>query len=169
MMRKYLNSLYPAILRIAYCVLRRHHTQYEPVPQVRNLMILLIFTVWLAACSNASGNTLPDSTTLGKGDAEAGQTVFAENGCVACHAVTSDAPPGIGPSLAGVAGRSQETIQNPDYSGAAETVDAYLWESITNPSVYMAQAHSTTMPNTYQQSLEEQEIADLVAYLLTLN
>ena len=132
-------------------------------------MMLLIFAVWLTACNNASGNTLPDPTTLGKGDAQAGQTIFAENGCVACHAVTSDAPPGIGPSLAGVASRSREAIQKPDYTGAAETVEAYLWESITNPSVYLAQEQGATMPNTYQQSLEEQEITNLVAYLLTLN
>src|SRR5262245_22581630 len=147
-MRKYLNSIYPAVFH--------------------NLLILLIFTAWLAACNNAGGNTLPDSATLGKGDAEAGQAVFAGNGCVACHAVTSDAPPGIGPSLAGVASRSRETIQKPEYTGAAETVEAYLWESITNPSVYLAQEHGATMPNTYQQSLEEQEIANLVAYLMTL-
>jgi nitric oxide reductase subunit C len=136
---------------------------------LNNLMILLIFMVWLAACNNASGDTLPDSATLGNGDAEAGQTVFAENGCAACHAVTSDAPPGIGPSLAGVASRSRETIQKPDYTGAAETVEAYLWESITNPGVYLAQEHGATMPTTYRQSLEDQEIANLVAYLLTLN
>ena len=132
-------------------------------------MVFLILTVWLAACNNASGNTLPDPTTLDKGDAEAGQAVFTENGCMACHAVASDAPPGIGPSLAGVTSRSREIIQRPDYTGAAETVEAYLWESITNPSVYVAQDHGAAMPTTYQQSLEEQEIANLVAYLLTLN
>jgi nitric oxide reductase subunit C len=133
-------------------------------------LVILMIILGLSACSNSSAaeNSLPDPATLNNGDAAAGQAAFASNGCVACHAVEADAPPGIGPSLVGVAGRSRETIQSPDYTGQADTVEAYLWESIIHPQAHIIEGHMTTMPATYQQSLEEQEIADLVAYLLTL-
>lgn len=138
------------------------------MPSSIKKLLMLFSVLWLSACSNTAENSLPGPDALNGGNADAGQAVFAGNGCVACHAIDADAPPGIGPSLVGIAGRSRETIQSPDYTGKAETVEAYLWESITDPQIYIIEGHVTTMPATYQQSLEEQQIADLVAYLSTL-
>jgi hypothetical protein len=65
--------------------------------------------------------------------------------------------------------RSAETIQRPHYTGQAKTVEAYLQESLLAPEVYVVPGFGAgLMPNTYGNDLTKQEIADLVAFMLTL-
>lgn len=104
-----------------------------------------------------------------------GENVFrtAVPGCHVCHSTT----PGVnmaGPSLAGVVTRAQAIIDAEDYQGDAEDVEAYLRESIVDPSSHlvpgaMYSAGGTSfMPNTYVDSLTEEQIDQLVAYMATL-
>ncbi len=114
-------------------------------------------------------------------DAAAGDTVtqgrqtFDSAGCGACHSLE----PGVllvGPSLAGVARRAEERVREAEYTGAARDAEAYLRESIADPSAYIAapaEKHATPqglsyMPNVYSTTLDPQAADDLVAYLLTL-
>jgi nitric oxide reductase subunit C len=93
--------------------------------------------------------------------------------CNACHSTA----PGVnmaGPSLAGVAGRAQQMIASPNYKGEARDVKSYLEESIRSPSAHLVpgQMYSANgqsfMPNTYAQDLSDEQIDQLVEYLLTL-
>jgi len=93
--------------------------------------------------------------------------------CSACHSVA----PGVnlaGPSLAGVSQRAEQVMASADYKGSADSAEAYIRESIRTPSAYlhpgeMFSAGGTSfMPNTYAESLTDEQIEDLVAYLSTL-
>ncbi len=104
-----------------------------------------------------------------------GKRTFAEAGCAACHSLE----PGVelvGPSLAGVAVHAEQRIHDPGYRGQARDAEAYLRESIAEPSVFIAPPrakHATPegvsyMPSVYSATLSPQATEDLVAFLLTL-
>ena len=103
-----------------------------------------------------------------------GEALFgtATPACNACHSIA----PGVnlaGPTLAGIATRALETIASPEYAGSADSVEAYIRESITKPSAYlhpgeMYSAGGTSfMPNNYAESLTDEQIDQLAAYLAT--
>ncbi len=103
-----------------------------------------------------------------------GQAVFNGPGaCASCHRLT---PGGalVGPSLAGVGTRAGERIHESDYHGGARSADAYLRESILEPSRFIVPGANysaggrSLMPDGYGQSLQPEQINDLVAYLETL-
>ncbi|MEJ6654763.1 MAG: c-type cytochrome [Pseudomonas sp.] len=104
-----------------------------------------------------------------------GENVFrtAIPACVACHSLAPGAD-GAGPSLAGVATRAELLVGESDYSGQATDIEGYLRESILNPSAHlntggMYSANGMSfMPTTYGESLSEDEIEQLVAFLATL-
>jgi nitric oxide reductase subunit C len=93
--------------------------------------------------------------------------------CNACHSTA----PGVnmaGPSLAGVAARTEALIASPEYKGEARDVKSYLIEAIRAPSahvvpgaMYSANGQSF-MPNTYANDLSAEQIDQLAEYLQTL-
>ena len=86
----------------------------------------------------------------GGGDAANGQALFTTNGCSACHSTGTDTV--VGPGLAGVSQRGD---------------DAYLTESIKSPNAVVAEGFAPLMPAF--PALSDGNVADLVAYLKTLN
>ncbi len=110
----------------------------------------------------------------GKSPIALGEIVFrtATPACVACHSLQPGVG-GAGPSLAGVATRAQAMIASADYKGQAKDAAAYLNESITQPSAHtvagaMYSASGVSfMPATYGKDLSDEQIAHLVAYLMT--
>ncbi|NLY59807.1 MAG: c-type cytochrome [Gammaproteobacteria bacterium] len=104
-----------------------------------------------------------------------GENVFrtAIPGCTTCHSLAPGAD-GAGPSLAGVATRAELLVGAADYTGQASDVEGYLREAITEPSAHlntggMYSANGMSfMPNTYGDSLSDEEIEQLVAFLATL-
>jgi cytochrome c2 len=101
-----------------------------------------------------------DLATLPAGDAARGEQVFADGGCNACHSLE----PGeriVGPSLAGVAARAASL--QADY-----TAERYLYESIVSPNAHVAAGFpGGVMPANYGGRLSDQQLADLLAFLLT--
>lgn len=92
------------------------------------------------------------------GDVVNGEAVFAAN-CMGCHSL--DGTAGAGPSVAGMAARAGDTV---------EGVSAYdyLYDAIVNPGLYVVEGYADFMPPTYGEALNEAEINDLIAYLMTL-
>lgn len=93
--------------------------------------------------------------------------------CTSCHS----SEPGVdmaGPSLAGLATRAAEIIASPGYDGKATNIKQYIRESIVTPGAYlvpgeMYSADGTSfMPTGYDESLTEEELEQLTAYLATL-
>lgn len=90
--------------------------------------------------------------------------------CAACHSIA----PGVnlaGPTLAGLATTAEKTLQSPEYTGKATTVEEFIHESIVEPSAYlhpgaMYSADGVSfMPTTYGTDLTAEQIDNLVAYL----
>lgn len=79
-----------------------------------------------------------------------------------------------GPTLAGLANRAAQLIASDDYTGSATDVEGYIREAIVEPSAHitpgnMYSANGTSfMPTGYDESLSEEELNHLVAYLATL-
>ena len=111
--------------------------------------------VLLVACGGGSESSGPPVT----GVAAEGQQLFRSNGCSGCHSVNGS--DGAGPTLAGVAG-SQVRLED----GSTVTADdAYLRESIVNPSAKRVDGFTIAMP---QRELTDAQVDALIAYLKAL-
>lgn len=98
--------------------------------------------------------------SLPKGDAPSGEKLFADEGCKVCHSLQPSVRV-IGPSLSGVAERA--ATRKPNY-----TAEMYLYESIVYPNAFVVSGFQKNgMPVTFGQRLNQQQFADLVAFLLT--
>lgn len=96
---------------------------------------------------------------LPSGSAERGERIFTgEAGCQACHSLESGGP-GSGPSLSGISQRAAETKEG--YS-----TELYLYESIIYPQAYLVDEYQNGMPAMYQKTLDQQSLADLIAFLM---
>jgi nitric oxide reductase subunit C len=101
-----------------------------------------------------------------------GEALFrtASPACNACHSIA----PGVnlaGPTLADLVTRARQVIESPDYQGEADSVEAFIRESIVSPSAYLhpGAMYSTEgvsfMPTNYAEALSAEEIDQLVQYL----
>lgn len=103
------------------------------------------------------GPVADESTPEGRG-----QVVFVSAGCVACHTVSGLSSGTIGPVLDGVATRAETRV-------AGLTAEEYIHESIVDPSAYVVEGYEDgIMPQNFAEILTEEQINDLVAFLLTL-
>ena len=108
-----------------------------------------------------TATTVPEVT----GDPQKGRTIFEigdleEAGCSGCHTLDgSDEKTHIAPDLLGISERAAETV--PGLSAAQ-----YLHQSIMDPRAYVVEgyAYMTAIPGRLRI---EDEVADLVAFLLT--
>ncbi len=100
-------------------------------------------------------------STSGASLAQNGERLFASLGCNACH---SGAPSARGPNLAEVYGSKLQLT-----SGSSVTVDdAFLRDTILNPSEHTTAGYAPIMP-TYQGQVSEDGLIDLVEYIKNLN
>lgn len=107
------------------------------------------------------------------GDVVAGEALFAGRtpivstrgtvpACASCHGITPDGRSPLGPSLWGVADRAGTRA-------SGSTASDYLRQSIRDPDAVLVDNYQEgIMFRGYRDSLTEQQVADLVAYLLTL-
>jgi cytochrome c oxidase subunit 2 len=102
-----------------------------------------------------------DGSTSGASLAQNGERLFASLSCNACH---NSRPEARGPNLANVYG-SKLALSN---GGTVIADDAYLRESILNPSQHITQGFAPIMP-TYQGQISEDGVISLVEYIKNLN
>jgi mono/diheme cytochrome c family protein len=92
--------------------------------------------------------------------------VYAAQGCAGCHGEPGGAGL-VGPNLGGIATRAATTVPG-------QSAEEYITNSIVNPNDFIAPqcpngpCQPGLMPQTYGQTLTEQELNGLVQYLLTL-
>jgi cytochrome c oxidase subunit 2 len=101
-----------------------------------------------------------DESTSGMSLAQNGERLFASLSCAACHNARPDAR---GPNLANVYGAKLPLASG----GTVIADDAYLRESILNPSQHVTQGYVPIMP-TYQGQISEEGVIDLVEYIKNL-
>lgn len=91
-----------------------------------------------------------------------GKRLAELSGCVACH--SADGKRIVGPTWLGLYGK-EETMAD----GTSVTVDDdYLSESIREPGRRLVEGFSDVMPATYKDTLSDDEVADLIAYIRSL-
>jgi mono/diheme cytochrome c family protein len=152
--------------------------------KMRDLLVVMV--VLLAGCAAGGSESMPAEqvipattvtaaatpsvTVVAESAAERGRLLFHEFvpevgfACATCHYSTSDQRL-IGPGLAGVGQRVQSyklNVAAPDY----------LREAITMPDAFVAYADPAypagVMPDTYGDILTNDQIDDLIAFLLSL-
>jgi mono/diheme cytochrome c family protein len=88
--------------------------------------------------------------------------------CASCHSVDASEARLVGPGLYNIYMRAEERIVE---SGDPDVV-TYVVNSIIHPADYHVQADppypENLMPQNYEEVLTEQELADVVAYVLSL-
>jgi nitric oxide reductase subunit C len=89
-----------------------------------------------------------------------GERLFTRH-CASCHSTAPDTVV-VGPSLAGVADRAEQRVAGMD----ART---YLETSILDPGDYVVEGFSDVMPRRFGETLDTEELRQLIDYLSTLN
>lgn len=114
-------------------------------------------TIATEPVSSASYRARVD-TLLGDAHPEDAEALVQQYGCTVCH--REGAANGIAPSWVGIAGRA--AMRRPPMPA-----DAYLYESIINPSAYVVDGYADLMPQNFAERLSDQDLGDIIAYLLT--
>ncbi len=129
---------------------------------------LLAVLLVLAACGNGDANTTAPAATVG--DPERGRQIWDDGGgvlsagagCQECHSLDGSEKAGSrrAPTWQGVSGRAGNRV--PGLSA-----EKYLRESIVDPAAYIVEGYSDIMPKGFRFLLSEEDIDNLVAFLLT--
>lgn len=101
-----------------------------------------------------------DVAALFPGDPAHGEQLATSAGCVGCHRL-DDSNTVVAPSWGGVAHEAVARV-------AGESPALYFYLSITEPNAYVVNGYNGgIMPQTYNDILSQQDIVDIVSYLLT--
>jgi cytochrome c oxidase subunit 2 len=111
---------------------------------------------WLAGVEAG----IQPAAVRGASPERAGEELFTQLGCVACHRGQPGAP---GPNLAGLFGKQVELSD-----GRTVVADeAYVRESIVNPLAKVVKGFAPVMP-TFQTRVNEEQLFQLVQYVKSL-
>ena len=128
---------------------------------MRQIILIILLALICSACGpSGSANETVD---LPAGDAAAGDTLFHQKigglpECSTCHSL--DGTRGTGPTLQGF-GEVAATRRS------GEDAITYTMNSILSPGQYVVPGFSNLMPAAYGQQLSRQQLADLIAYVLS--
>lgn len=97
-----------------------------------------------------------------------GRSVFNNKGCVACHTIQGFSVGAVGPELTNVATNAETRV-------TGQSAEEYIRTSILDPSAHIVEecptgpcASPSAMPANFGELLSEEELSDLVIYLLSL-
>lgn len=136
------------------------------------IVSLCLLTLLAAACAPAppaNNGPQPDNdatlvAALPQGDPERGAALFGQQisgaqACTTCHSLDGSA--GIGPTVQGYGAVAATRV-------GGESAEEYTYHAIVQPIRYIVPGYPNVMYALYDAVLSEQQIADLIAYLLTL-
>lgn len=128
------------------------------------ILVLVLTTSIVSGCSIQSSDT-----ALAPGDPQVGKELFNRTQelagaptCKTCHVIGAGEPAIVGPNLNGIATRAGQRVEG-------QTAEEYIYTSIVDPYAYVVHGYqSSIMVRNYEQLLTQQQIHDIVAYLMTL-
>lgn len=136
------------------------------------LVVIIAITLLTAGCS--LGDLLPFAYAPEEpaqslvGDPERGAEIFRvgvddeATPCSTCHRLSSGGfSLSQGPNLTGISERAATRVEG-------LTAEQYIEDNILNPARYKFFSFRTSMYDEYADHLSAQDVADLVAYLMTL-
>lgn len=146
------------------------------VDQVENVVAFIMN--WEARAMAEGGPATPSGDMMGQdfsvplpeGDPQVGRALTeGPLGCAACHVLAEVGPLWAGDdSMQPLAVRAESRIQQADYQGSATTAEEYLIESVVRSNAYIVEGYDTVaMPADFGQRVTLQDMADLLAYMLT--
>ncbi|MGD8465578.1 MAG: cytochrome c [Anaerolineae bacterium] len=137
---------------------------------MKKVAVLLVFLLMIGLVAACGGDSAPAEDAGGAanaGDPAAGQQIFEQSmvgsltGCASCHSLE----PGVdlvGPSLANIGAEAGSRV-------SGTSADEYMRQSIVEPNAYVVEGYGEgIMPAGYGDQLSDEELNDLVAYLLSL-
>jgi nitrite reductase (NO-forming)/hydroxylamine reductase len=109
-------------------------------------------------------------------DDELALSAFQKGSCTACHIIPGAPGAGstLGPDLSEAGRLAAEYIASQDYTGKAETVEAYIREAIVNPAAFTTPkcpngpCQADLMPASFGQTFSPEELQAIVNYLAAL-
>lgn len=111
--------------------------------------------------ADSVGLPAPLAALLPAADPERGRELTVQYGCTACHSLDEGVNV-VGPSWYSLGALAATRV--PDESAAF-----YLYHSIVQPNQHVVEGFlPNLMPQSYQEQLSEQDLADMIQYLLTL-
>lgn len=130
-----------------------------------SLTILLLAALVVTACSADAPRIVFDGLDFALADAGSGEKLFNQSNneapaCAACHRIDGESS-GIGNSLASIGDVAAGRV-------AGQSAEEYLYWSILRPGRHLVAGYSNIMYASYEDRLEAADIADLIAYLLSL-
>ncbi len=132
-------------------------------------IFVVIFVVEFVSTSGENGGEAAAELTadtymevveplLANADPVRGGEILAQYDCAACH--IAGAASNLAPAFDGLAERAAKA--RPPLSAAA-----YIYESIIYPQAHLAGDYSGVMPLNYATRLSDEDLGDMIAYLLT--
>ena len=98
---------------------------------------------------------------LAAADVTRGEQLVLMNGCNACHSMQEGVVQ-VGPSWYNLAGHAETRVPG-------QSAEAYLYNSIIHPNDYLVEGFQPNlMPQIYEMTLSQEQLADIIAYMLTL-
>lgn len=144
--------------------------------QIRNIAAFI--TNWEPTATLVQVPAQPTGPTVGTditkqlpvGDVTRGEAVANKMVCTACHISAPTGPAWMASGTEpGIGTRAETRFTQADYHGNAKSPEQYLFESIVQPGTYVVPNFpDNLMPPTYGSQLTDQDLADLIAYLLSL-
>lgn len=112
---------------------------------------------------SAGATALPDSlmTAIENADLERGEQLTLSSGCTGCHFMDPNQI-AVGPTWYDLAATAAERVEG-------QSAELYLYNSIIHPNDYVVEGYTTNvMLQIYQDTLSEQDLGDIIGYLMTL-
>lgn len=118
------------------------------------------------ATAEATTEASTSATTDNSAAIAAGATLYTTHACIGCHKADENGTQTVGPSWIGLFG-SEVTLSD----GTTVTADeAYLRESILDPSAKVVEGFPDgVMPHTFADTLSEEDVNNLIAYIESLS
>lgn len=94
---------------------------------------------------------------LANADPSRAEALLVQYNCLGCHRYAGEA---VAPQFTGIAARAAE--RRPPMPA-----DAYIYESIVHPGAYVVEGYQNSMIQNFESQISDQDLGDIIAYLLT--
>ena len=109
------------------------------------------------------------TVALPEGESGRGELTAVSQGCAGCHISNAIGPVWAATSqIPGLGDRAVQRFTEADYTGSATSAQQYLLESIVLSNAHIVAGYNANiMPQNYGDILTAEQVADLIAYMLT--